>query len=65
MTNATWGGNGLIDLPFYITIYHGKKLGADTEAMEGCCSLPSSPGLTQPVFLENQGLPAQGLPHPQ
>lgn len=38
----------------------GRNLGAgaDTEAMEWCCSLACIPLLTQPAFIENPGPPA-------
>lgn len=34
---------------------NSNKAGADTEAMEGCCSLACSSWLAQPAFLQNPG----------
>ena len=54
---ASWGGKGLSDLHFLITDYHQRKsgqevkqgrnleVGADAEAMEGCCLLACLHGL--------------------
>ena len=48
MSKAAWGGEGLFDLHFRITVYCQRtsdrnskgwilEAGADTEALEGCC----------------------------
>jgi len=60
---ASWEARGLFSLLFHIAVYHqktsGQKLkqvknlevGADAEAMEGCCFLACSSWLAQPVLL--------------
>jgi hypothetical protein len=67
MAKEAWGIKDLLGLSFYVSLYitegkQGRKLeaGADAEATEGCCFLPHTLWLAQPVLLENQGPPAQG-----
>jgi hypothetical protein len=60
---ANWGGKGLFGLHFHTAIHHWRKLGqklnqgrnlkvgADAEAMKGCCLLACSQWLSQSALL--------------
>jgi hypothetical protein len=63
MTKSKLGGKGLFSLYFRIAAYYKRKsgqefkqgrnlgVGADADAIEGCCLLACSSWLAQPVFL--------------
>lgn len=61
---ASWGGKGIFDLHFHIIVRHWRKsvnveVGADVEAIEGCCLLACLVWLAQSAFLQNLGPPGQ------